>query len=86
MFGPREGSSRRPEEGGRVVDSRFKKVGSAIDLDSRVSLLLGFFCNRIFVREFCFFFAYFRHASKLVSTGFILCLLHFELYYVKLNL
>jgi len=56
MFGPREGSSRRPEERGRVVDSRFKKVVAAIGLDSGVLLLLGCFCNRIFVRELCFFF------------------------------
>lgn len=34
------------------MDSRFKKVVAAIGLDSGVLLLLGCFCNRIFVRAF----------------------------------
>lgn len=58
MCGAREGSSRRPEEGGRVGDSRFKKVVAAIGLDFGVLSLLGCLCNRVFVRELCFFFAF----------------------------
>lgn len=40
MFGLREGSSRRPEEGGRVVDSSFEKAVAATELDSGVLLHL----------------------------------------------
>jgi len=38
MFGPREGSSRRPEERGRAVVSRFKNIVCVTELDSVVLL------------------------------------------------
>uniref|UniRef100_A0A1J3JHM1 Uncharacterized protein n=1 Tax=Noccaea caerulescens TaxID=107243 RepID=A0A1J3JHM1_NOCCA len=46
MFGPTEGNSSEPEEGGRVVDSRFKNVVNVV-FESWI-LEYSCFCDRVF--------------------------------------
>lgn len=78
MFGPREGSSRRPEERGRAVVSRFKNIVCVIDLVTGVLLFLNLFRNRIFVKELCFLVPCFRQYFKFVSTGFDCELIYYK--------